>query len=176
MKNLSCYIGRLLIVFFILPLAAKAQNIIPIEAPVSYDVNSTGGFTYSLPIEVPPGIKGMVPSLAITYNSQAGNSNLGIGWSLSGASAITRTAFTIFHDQALDAVNFYTDGFALDGQRLISTGTGIYMTEIKNFAKIQSYGTAGNGPSYFKNIPMAWYMNTAIQIAQKCLRKANLMC
>lgn len=42
-----------------------------------------GLLTYRVPIELPPGYPGLTPELALTYNSGAGNSELGIGWSLS---------------------------------------------------------------------------------------------
>lgn len=49
-------------------------------------VNSLmGAYGYSYPIQVPPGRGGLVPELALTYNSMAGNGWLGLGWSLSVA-------------------------------------------------------------------------------------------
>ena len=36
-------------------------------------VSATGAATYSVPLTLPPGIGEVVPSLALTYNSQAGD-------------------------------------------------------------------------------------------------------
>ncbi|MDH4161836.1 MAG: FG-GAP-like repeat-containing protein [Nitrospirota bacterium] len=47
---------------------------------------STGSFSYSIPIEVPAGRKGMNPNLSLIYNSTNGRSWVGYGWELeSGA-------------------------------------------------------------------------------------------
>jgi len=42
----------------------------------------TGTMSYSIPIEVPPGRKGMDPGIALTYRSGNGNGWLGVGWEL----------------------------------------------------------------------------------------------
>lgn len=151
--KLSTNFRKLFLVVTLLTVAINthAQSTITAEIPVSYDVSASGAFQYTIPLRIPPGIKDMVPSLAINYNSQSGDGNLGMGWSLSGLSAITRGMPTIYHDQAMGAVDFNADDvFFLDGQRLFwETSTSTYLTEVKNFATIKSWGTAGAGPSYF---------------------------
>lgn len=63
---------------------------------------------------------GLVPNLSLNYNSQAGIGIAGLGWTLEGASAITRCPQTRATDGAYGAVNLNTaDRFCLDGQRLI---------------------------------------------------------
>lgn len=87
------------------------------------DVSQLGGMTYSIPLEIPEGINGMQPNLAITYNSQGGNGIMGWGWNISGLSAITRTGQTVYHDGHKGGITFNDfsgeDRFMLDGQRLI---------------------------------------------------------
>ena len=51
---------------------------------------SGGTATYSLPLEIPPGRKGMAPDLDLNYSSKGGNGVLGVGWSLSTNSSIYR--------------------------------------------------------------------------------------
>jgi len=125
--------------------------------PGSFAVSESGAATYTIPIQVPPGTSGMEPKLALTYNSQAGNGLLGMGWSLSGLSAITRCPRTMAQDGVRGSINYdLNDRYCLDGQRLIAIsgangGNGAeYRTERESFAKIVSYGSAGNGPASFK--------------------------
>jgi len=41
----------------------------------------TGTMSYSIPIEVPEGRKGMSPGLSLDYRSNNGNGWVGMGWS-----------------------------------------------------------------------------------------------
>ena len=125
--------------------------------PGKFDVNASGAAAYNIAISVPPGTAGMVPSLALEYNSQSGNGLLGVGWSLSGLLSVGRCAQTMAQDGVRGGVTFTsTDRFCLDSQRLIAIsgaygGDGAeYRTEIDGFSRIISHGTTGNGPSWFE--------------------------
>ena len=122
------------------------------------DVQGLGAATYTIPIEMPVGLGEMKPQLFIYYNNQIKNGLLGWNWDLGGLSAITRTGGTLYHDGYTSPVNYSTDRFCLDGQRLLKVSSGIYgadettyHTELDQMSKIVSYTEAGiNGPSYFK--------------------------
>ena len=123
----------------------------------SFGVTETGAAEYRVPIQVPPGIAGMQPELALVYNSQSGNGLLGVGWALSGVSAVHRCGRTIVQDGANAGVGYaWTDRYCIDGQRLVAVsgtygGEGTeYRTERESFSRIVSYGSAGNGPAWFK--------------------------
>lgn len=124
-------------------------------------VSLSGGVNYSVPIDVPPGLNGVEPDIALSYDSHSGNGLAGWGWNVSGISVITRIPSTSFHDDLIDGVDFDShDRFALDGQRLIvKTGTyggngTEYQTEQYSNLKIISYGshpdTGVQGPASFK--------------------------
>ncbi|KLN58874.1 hypothetical protein WH96_20690, partial [Kiloniella spongiae] len=121
-----------------------------------FAVDDSGAATYSIPISVPPGIAGNEPRLTLSYSSQAGNGPLGVGWGLSGLSAITRCGQRLVPHGKIHGVDFSAaDRFCLDGQRLVAVsgdygadGTE-YRTEIESYAKVISNGTAGTGPESF---------------------------
>lgn len=69
-------------------IAALAQSVGSIDGV--FDVSNLGAATYVIPLKVPSGVNGMQPSLTLSYNSNSGNGLMGMGWSLSGLSAITR--------------------------------------------------------------------------------------
>ena len=123
----------------------------------SFAVSPSGSATYSIPIQVPPGTAGMQPALSLSYNSQDDNGLLGMGWSITGLSAISRCGGTIVQDGARTGVNLDAgDKFCLDGQRLMALNAGTYFqngqtygTEIESFVRVSAIGTLGNGPASF---------------------------
>jgi len=118
---------------------------------------ANGSGSYSIPITVPTGTNDVTPSLSLNYNSLGGNGPIGVGWSLSGFSMISRTNKDIYRDGAAGAVDLsVNDRFVIDGERLITkTGTyggdlATYGKEPEDFSTTTSYGNFGGGPQYFK--------------------------
>lgn len=71
---------------------------------VSASVDQIGGASITIPIEVPAGINGMQPNLALVYNSHNGYGLAGWGWDLAGISVIQRTGKTFYHDNAIEEI------------------------------------------------------------------------
>ena len=102
----------------------------------------SGTMSYSIPIEVPAGRKGMDPGLALNYRSGSGNGALGVGWELELGSIQRATTS--------GTVNFSGDNYLLtktgSASSLFSVGTNSYQTKIEGgFSRIQQISTA-NGP------------------------------
>jgi hypothetical protein len=133
-------------------------------------VGQDGQPGYQHPIAVPPGIAGMVPTIALAYGGD-GNGPVGHGWSLTGVSSIARCGANLATDGRLRGVdNTAADKLCLDGQRLIQTdATGVpaafpqtndsaggggllreFRTERDSFARIRAYGSGSGAPAYFK--------------------------
>jgi RHS repeat-associated protein len=141
------------------------------RTPGSFNVSPTGAATYTIPIYAPPGPNGLQPHITLNYNSHAGNGYLGVGWSLTGLSAISRCNETYAQDSAPAPVTLtYSDRFCIDGKRLMlttnltSTNTSsesslsgygqngtTYQTEVADFSNVtaSSIPATGNGPSFF---------------------------
>jgi RHS repeat-associated protein len=136
--------------------------------PGSWDVSPAGQFTYSIPLDVPAGRAGMQPTLSLVYSSGAGNGLLGVGWSLSGLSSITRCRKTLASDGVVDGVDYGTfaatpadpkstpDKLCLDGNKLVAiqgadgADDTEYRTEHDAFAQIVSRTTdPALGPDNF---------------------------
>jgi RHS repeat-associated protein len=122
----------------------------------SFNVNPVGGASYSIPIDLPPGVAGLQPGLSINYNSLAGAGVAGYGWNLSGLSVITRSPKTYYPDGTSVGIDLTTtDRFSLDGQRLRCTsGTygannSEYRTENDQFTKITCLTDGTSTPKRF---------------------------
>jgi Insecticide toxin TcdB middle/N-terminal region/Salmonella virulence plasmid 65kDa B protein/FG-GAP-like repeat len=125
--------------------------------PGKFSVSPSGAAGYGIPIAIPPGSAGVMPSLSLDYNSQMKNGLLGMSWTLGGLPSIGRCPKTMAQDGAPGNVNLdANDRFCMEGQRLIVTsGTygadgALYRTEVDTLSKIISHGTAGNGPAWFE--------------------------
>ncbi|MEL6560695.1 MAG: RHS repeat-associated core domain-containing protein [Bacteroidota bacterium] len=117
----------------------------------SFEVNSTGGYNHVIPIEVAPGVNNFIPTLALTYDSRAGLSELGIGWSLAGISKIRRSGNNFAQHGRSQGITFTDqDAFLLDGQYLSvvkgrnGEARSEYRTENESFRKIYAQGELDN--------------------------------
>lgn len=164
----------------------------PVGTPKgTFSVTPSGAANYAIDIDMPVGVGGMQPTLAINYNSQSGDGFLGVGCSLSGMSSISRGPKDIYHDGFAKGVSYdASDAFYLDGKRLIpdteltTSAQTVYTVESDPFTKVTltpasnlsgSYFrvTASNGMSYeygnttdsrfdvSQGITYAWYLNKA---------------
>ncbi|WP_347066707.1 RHS repeat-associated core domain-containing protein [Flavobacterium sp. WV_118_3] len=123
-------------------------------------VSLSGAANYTIPLQLPPGINGVVPKIGISYNSQSGVGMLGYGWNLTGLSAIARVPSTKFHDDKIEIINYNRlDNYALDGQRLLlksgihGRDGAVYETENYSNTKVTLVGgiegAPDRGPDYF---------------------------
>jgi hypothetical protein len=140
--------------------------------PGQFAVNQAGAATYSIPIAVPPGTAGVMPSLSLDYSSQGSNGLLGIGWTLGGLPSIGRCAQTVAQDGVAGTVSANSsDRFCLDGQRLVAISGSYgadgteYRTEVESYSRIVSHGVAGGtGPAWFevhtKSGQVMWFGNS----------------
>lgn len=123
-------------------------------------VSASGSGQYSIPIWSPPGVGGIQPKFSLGYDSRAGVSPFGFGWSVRGLSAITRCNSTTAQDAAAAPITLTSaDRFCLDGNRLrLTSSTDLstygedgttYQTELDVVSRITAHGTAGTGPAYF---------------------------
>jgi RHS repeat-associated protein len=140
------------------------------------EVTGAGQLQFTLPIDLPQGIKNVSPNMGLIYLSNSGNGVAGYGWTLSGVTTISRSGKNIEKDGELIGVKLdYTDYYSFNGQRLIlksgeyGKDGAEYVTEKYSNVKIKSVGSisgqAWQGPEYwevtFEDGSMAWYGATA---------------
>ncbi len=123
----------------------------------AFEVSALGEAVYSVNFNLPPGTADMSPELGIVYSSQGADGLLGLGFSLSGISAISRCEATQTLDGFISAVDYTdSDRFCLDGQRLILISNGryggdntVYHTENETWTRVVAKGVCGSGPCSF---------------------------
>jgi RHS repeat-associated protein len=143
-----------------------------------FGVSDGGAATYSIPFVIPAGTAGLQPKIGLSYSSQSGNSFVGLGWSLTGLSSITRSSKTRAQDETADASQQTkavslgiaynkSDRFSLDGERLVlapdsirtniafddnyGNNQTIYYTEQNSFTRvILNENATSQSPQSFK--------------------------
>ncbi|EGG95113.1 Rhs family protein [gamma proteobacterium IMCC1989] len=125
------------------------------STPGEFSVES-GAANFVLPLDTPAGRGGMQPQLALSYSGGGANGPFGVGWGLSGASAIYRCGATWAQDGFTGGIGFNSkDRFCLDGQRLIrvdnANGQGVaeFRTEVDSYAQVKAFGGSASNPTYF---------------------------
>ncbi len=117
----------------------------------SHEVGSDGSANLSIPLQVPPGVQGMHPTVSLAYNSNAGNGIAGVGFDIAGLGAIHRCPATLAREGVVDAVDFDdNDRFCLDGQRLVVLGGAQYGADGAEYRlendtgdRLRSFGSEG---------------------------------
>ena len=161
MKKISL-MSSLLVAVIAIPTAFAANEIVGSDGG-SVSVGNSGQASWTMPIDVPSGINGLSPKLQVSLSSAGGNGYLGLGGGLSGLSAITRCAKTIYQDGYAQAAQYsHTDAYCLDGQRLLlqsgnyGQAGSVYRTAIESFQLVKAHGAiASSGPAYFEVINRA---------------------
>ena len=123
----------------------------------AFSVSPTGAATYTIPIKVQNGLSDFSPSISLTYSSQAGNGIAGMGFSISGLSAISIVPRNVYFDGKAEAIYTGEDNaFALDGQRLLlkegqngQTGA-TYRTENEQYSLISIISSVNGTPATFQ--------------------------
>jgi RHS repeat-associated protein len=119
----------------------------------SFQVTPSGAATYSVPIDLPEGPRGVKPQVSLNYNSQRGNGLLGQGWSLAATESISRCSQLKPYNSTLQFDE--GDAFCLNGQRLIKVAgdygeaDSLYRTEIDSGVLVKAHGAQQAGPLYF---------------------------
>jgi len=141
------------------PPATIGAGVVTESTRGGFSVSEAGSASYTVPLRVVPGRGGFQPDVSLSYSSEAGNSQLGVGFTLGGLSQITRCSKTVGMDAVSQGPRFdVNDRFCLDGLRLKAVG-GLYGedgTEYRTIPdtqrRVRSFrpaGTSAAGPATF---------------------------
>ena len=111
-------------------------------------VSPSGAKTYNVPIKGYKFDGVFCPDISLTYNSQAGSSGYGKGWSVGGLQCIVRGNKSIYYDGSTDGIKMNaSDVFYLNGVRLVHISGNEYETEQGNIKAVAIVD--GNVVKYF---------------------------
>lgn len=136
----------------------SAGVVVPGAIQGELSVAAAGAVQYQIPLTLPPGVSGLMPSLSFQYNSHGDNGLMGVGWSLSGLPVISRCAKTLAQDGNKAAITLGAeDRFCLNGKRLVLVDGAAYgadgaeyRTELEEFSRVISHTSVpARGPDSF---------------------------
>lgn len=90
-------------------------------------VTEQGAAISTIPVLLPPATAGFSPEVAISYSSQAGRGQVGLGWNIAAVAAITRCNKSLEEDGEFQQIFFDSrDALCLSGSKLrLVTGTNL---------------------------------------------------
>ncbi|MFQ3246976.1 MAG: RHS repeat-associated protein [Arenicella sp.] len=112
----------------------------------------------------PAGRNGIKPNLSLAYSSSQGNGSLGVGWGVSGLSAITRCGQTqATNGKTTGVMHGSNDRFCMGGQQLRMVAGSVYgaagseyRTEVEQFSKIEAVGSGSVNLIDNGTAPTSW--------------------
>ena len=153
-----------------------------------FQVDQMGQGSYSIPILTGAGTAGLAPQMSLNYSSGSGNGTIGVGWSLSGTTVITRCRETeesrdeMMPVPPLPALTPITpkpiswtsnDRLCLNGERLYLVSganywddASTYRTERDQFARITYLATTDSFTIERKDGSIAYYGDTTDSAVQ----------
>ncbi|MCW9017332.1 MAG: putative Ig domain-containing protein, partial [Kangiellaceae bacterium] len=133
------------------PLDGQDSGTVVGSIPAEFSVKPSGAAVYEVPITVAPGSGGHIPAVALSYDSLSSNGIAGVGWQISGMSAITRCAKNIEQDNEAGALSFTAnDRLCVNNKKLFPRegsywgASTRYETEDKTSIKIVASSASGS--------------------------------
>ncbi|GFE88652.1 hypothetical protein GCM10011488_36060 [Steroidobacter agaridevorans] len=121
------------------------------------NISIDGEAQYTIPLDLPAGINGVAPRLAISYNHNSKAGQLGPRWDITGLSNITRCPKTFAQDGVTTGMTLTAnDAYCLDGRRLrhvsgpYAQTNSTYRTEIETYSLVKVTGHNSYGPTAFE--------------------------
>ena len=117
----------------------------------AHEVGQDGSANYSIRIPAPTGRGGLTPELSLAYNSNGGNTELGIGWDIGGTRLIHRCSSNYALHGEVRGIRFDNeDRLCMDGQPLVAVSGSYgkngakYRTVAESYSEITSLHTEGS--------------------------------
>lgn len=136
----------------------------------------TGALTYSVPVAVPAGRRGIQPNVALTYSSQSGNGILGMGWSLDLGSIERSTKNGVPKYNLQDTFIFRSGGSTAE---LVNIGGNEYRAKIEEaFMKFTFNGSNWvvkdkSGITYYFGQATSSQQNSGSDVFRWCLDRVQ---